>query len=319
MTQSARPLVTIVTPTLNQGAFIEQTIRSVRSQTYTHFEHIVVDGGSTDGTLDILREHQGEYPMRWTSEPDAGMYDAINKGMRLARGDILCYLNSDDLYFPWTLEAVVEAFDQHPEADLVCGDALGVFDESGAEDLRFQPVARFENLLHGGHLIQPSVFWRRRVYEALGDFDASLRLAGDLDWWLKGGPRQTYVRVDEMLAIERDHADAKRLSQWNALMEESVRSRSSLTEVGTIRYRATVLVERLRTWWSRRVLWARFVRASRAGADRPRPWARYLGSCRLHIPIGRALVAQVPWLGVRLAGGSIESGVDWLHTRGTAE
>ena len=118
-----RPLVSIVTPTLNQGRFIEATINSIRAQTYDHFEHIVVDGGSTDETLDILAATRAPtHALAVGARP--GMYDAVNKGMRLASGEILAYLNSDDLYFPWTLETVVEAFGGHPEADVLFGETL---------------------------------------------------------------------------------------------------------------------------------------------------------------------------------------------------
>ena len=132
-------LVSIVTPSLNQGTFIDATINSIKAQTYHRYEHIVVDGGSTDETLGILRRTEGSYPMRWTSEPDRGMYEAVNKGMRQATGDILCYLNSDDLYLPWTLESLVEAFRRHPEAGNVFGDALTVDDVSGRQDFYMAP------------------------------------------------------------------------------------------------------------------------------------------------------------------------------------
>ena len=120
------PLVSIVTPSLNRADLIESTLRSVRSQSYPHVEHIVVDGGSTDGTLAVLRRYEGTYGLRWISEPDHGMYSAINKGLAMARGQVLAYLNSDDLYFPWTVETVVAAFRSHPEADLVHGDVWWV-------------------------------------------------------------------------------------------------------------------------------------------------------------------------------------------------
>ena len=95
-----RPLFSIVTPTLNRRELLEWTLRSIRGQSYPDLEHVVVDGGSTDGTLALLAEFEGTYPLRWISEPDGGMYNAINKGLRMASGDILAYLNSDDLYFP---------------------------------------------------------------------------------------------------------------------------------------------------------------------------------------------------------------------------
>src|SRR5690349_9655830 len=106
----APPLVSIVTPSLNRVDLIESTLRSVRSQSYPNVEHIVVDGGSTDGTLEVLRRYEGTYGLRWMSEPDQGMYDAINKGLAMARGEILAYLNTDDLYLPWTIDTVVSTF-----------------------------------------------------------------------------------------------------------------------------------------------------------------------------------------------------------------
>ena len=109
-----RPLVSIVTPTLNQRRFIESALRSVSNQTYPRIEHVVVDGGSSDGTIDLLR--RAESPsFQSISEPDRGMYEAINKGLRLANGEIVAYLNSDDAYLPWAVEAMVHAFEGRPD------------------------------------------------------------------------------------------------------------------------------------------------------------------------------------------------------------
>jgi hypothetical protein len=315
---TARPLVSIVTPTLNQGGFIEQTILSIKGQTYRDVEHIVIDGGSTDGTLEILRRYDGTYPMRWISEPDRGMYDAINKGMRLASGDILAYLNSDDLYFPWTLETVVEHFLGHPETDVVLGDALGVHEQTGAEDIRFQPPYRWTFLLRAGSFVQPAVFWRRRVYSGVGEPNATLRLAGDLHYWLRMGPSCRFDKVHELLAIERDHAATKRSSEWDALMRESAAARLQFDTSPAIVRRAGLLVGRFRAWWDRRLAWARFVRrAGRPDASRRGPWHRFFAASHVRFSRRRLLLAQVPWLGRRFLPGSMNSGVDWLHAPGT--
>src|SRR5512143_842563 len=127
------PTVSIVTPTLNQARFLRRTLDSVRAQTYPVSEHIVVDGGSTDGTLDILAR-EGERPaLQWTSGPDGGMYEAVNKGLAMASGEILGYLASDDVYLPWTIEAVVEAFAARPTVDIVFGDGITIEEESGTQ------------------------------------------------------------------------------------------------------------------------------------------------------------------------------------------
>lgn len=99
-------MISIVTPTYNSEQYLEDCIQSIMKQRYKDYEHIVVDGGSSDGTIDILKKYENQYPLRWISEKDRGMYDAIRKGFKMARGDIFCWLNSDDMFMPWTLQVV---------------------------------------------------------------------------------------------------------------------------------------------------------------------------------------------------------------------
>jgi glycosyltransferase involved in cell wall biosynthesis len=222
-----RPLVSIVTPTLNQSAYLLQTIASVRAQTYTSIEHIVVDGGSTDGTIQLLHQLDDDPRIEWTSEPDEGMYHAINKGLARARGDIVTYLNSDDLLMPWTVERVVREFDRHLEVELVYGDALRYLQDIDRFDLILQPRFRFSTLGRTGSLVQPAVFWRRRLMERVGSFDTKYRLSADLEFWLRASGSTAFFQVDEVLAVERAHAEA-----------QTARLRSRLgTEAGMIRGR----------------------------------------------------------------------------------
>jgi glycosyltransferase involved in cell wall biosynthesis len=306
--EPGRPLVSIITPTRNQADFIEDTIRSIRGQSYGFYEHIVIDGGSTDGTLDILRGQEGAYPMRWLSEPDAGMYDAVNKGLRLATGEILCYLNSDDLFFPWTLATVVAAFNAHPDTSVVYGDALGLRAD-GLEEIRFAAPGGYAALQYATSLIQPAVFWRRAIYDTIGGFDPSMRLAGDLDYWLRMGADCQRQRVDEILAVDRDHASNKRAQQWSDLMAESrsARLRSGARAGSWHRLRRTT--ERLRAWAQKRRLWIAFLRAARVrGSER---WGGFLGASRPRLDARAVVLGQLPWLGNRLSGGAIECRVDW--------
>jgi len=134
------PLVSIVTASYNQGKFLEETILSVKNQDYSNIEHIIVDGGSTDNTVEILKRYDGTYDMRWVSEADGGMYAAINKGLRLSRGDVLAYLNSDDRYFPWTVAVAVQALQDHPEVGFVFGDTLNVKEGTDSVSLLFYPT-----------------------------------------------------------------------------------------------------------------------------------------------------------------------------------
>jgi glycosyltransferase involved in cell wall biosynthesis len=299
---TARPLVSIVTPTLNQGGFIEATIRSIQGQTYDRYEHIVVDGGSTDETLDILRRHEGSYPMRWLSEPDRGMYDAVNKGMRLATGEILCYLNSDDLYFPWTLETVVEAFLRHPEADLLCGDCLRVDPDAGSAYLLFQPPPFPDYVRRTGYLAQPTVFWRRRVWDDLGDFDAGLRFVADCDYWMRASTGHGIVKIDEFLAIDTIQGAAQRSASRQAVAIETEAVRRRYARLSGPAHQLLRLRNRLWGAWWRRASWVRLLVASRQGRRRRTgPWARWLAQPGNRIRPGRALAAQLPMVGERFA------------------
>lgn len=221
------PRVSIVTPVLNRRRLLEATLRSVRGQTYGDVEHIVVDGGSTDGTLDVIRAFESTYNLRWTSGRDGGMYNAINKGLAMATGDVVAYLNSDDLYFPWTVATVVRAFAREPEAAFLFGDAAKVDMATGRHELYFQAPFDIDFIRRIGFLTQPAVFMRRAAYEAVGPFDESLRFVADCEYWMRAGARHRFVKVDEVLAIERNHEATLREQQASAVALElaAVRAR----------------------------------------------------------------------------------------------
>jgi glycosyltransferase involved in cell wall biosynthesis len=312
---TARPLVSIVTPTLNQGRFIEQTILSIKGQTYREFEHIVIDGGSTDETLEILRRYEHTYPMRWISEPDRGMYDAVNKGMRLASGEILAYLNSDDLYFPWTLETVVEAFAAHPEADFIHGDVLNIDNDTSRQILYLEPPFDRDYVQTTGGLAQPAVFWRRRAFERLGEFDTSLRFVGDLDFWLRAASVLTFKKVNEVLAIERNHRGTLREGSEDRMSAEIELVRRSHSGPAGRRSRWAAVRGGVwrRAWF--RVYWLAFLaQATLPAPFRGRSWRRWLASG--HTPISRlrvGIMLLVPIAGRRLRTAILEPGRYWLE------
>ncbi len=220
MTQ--RTFISIVTPTMNRRELLKRTIDSVRGQTFADYEHIVVDGGSTDGTPEMLAALEDSYPMRWISEPDSGMYNAVNKGFAMASGEILAYLNSDDLYFPWTLEVVARALRQQPSADLVYGDVLSIDDDSGVRRMYWQPPFHADTVRRTGFMAQPAVFWRRRVHDVLGGFDESLRYVADCDFWMRAADRFEFRKIHEVIAVEREHEGTLRETQagvWDELRE----------------------------------------------------------------------------------------------------
>lgn len=270
-----RPLVSIITPSLNQGRFIEQTIRSIRNQTYREFEHLVMDGGSTDETLEILRRHEGTYPMRWHSERDGGMYEAINSGMRLAGGDILAYINADDLYLPWALEVVVECFVRRPQADFVYGGVISVDDVTGRQHLLFQAPFDLDYIQRVGFLHQPGVFWRRRVLETEGPFDEALRYVADCDYWMKVGGRHQFFRVSEFVAVERNHDATLRRDQAERVWGELKSVRSRYVTMEGVHHRMASAWHNLRHAAWERAEWARFAFVSLVPAFRQvGPWFR---------------------------------------------
>jgi glycosyltransferase involved in cell wall biosynthesis len=215
------PLVSIVTPSYNQGRFIRTTIESVLGQTYPYVEYVVVDGGSTDGTVEILREYGDRF--RWTSEPDSGQTNAINKGLAAARGEIVAYLNSDDVLLPDAVASVVAYLRAHPECDLVYGDA-DIIDEEGRVTGSFATADySFERLMADCCICQPATFWRAAVAERAGLFDETVQYAMDFDYWIRIDRSGFELQhLPSTLAQARAHEQAKTTIARPAIYREIV-------------------------------------------------------------------------------------------------
>ncbi len=203
------PKVSIVTPSFNQARYIEQCIRSVWDQDCPNVEHVIFDGGSKDGTLDILRRCESR-GVRWISEPDKGQSDAINKGFRAATGDIIGWINSDDWYARGAFRVVLDYFRDHPEAQWVYGNNLFT-DSKGHVIRRVRTMPyRWDWLLYSGLLIpQPGVFMRRRVIEDCGLLNAELHSVMDYEWWLRIAQKHPPHFIDRYLACFRLHEASK--------------------------------------------------------------------------------------------------------------
>ncbi len=218
--QGEGPLVTIVTPSLNQGRYLRAAIESVRAQDYPHIEYLVVDGGSTDNTLDILASYGDR--IRWISEPDEGQADAINKGFRRTRGTILGWLNADDLYAPGAISAAVDAFLAHPEVGLVYGHGQ-VVDADTTVIGTFGEIEPFSlwRLLYGlDYVLQPATFFRRVSAKTVGWLDTTLNFAMDWDLWLKLATTTDVLYLPDRLALARVHDAAKTsLGGWPRIRE----------------------------------------------------------------------------------------------------
>jgi glycosyltransferase involved in cell wall biosynthesis len=186
MKPSALPLVSIVTPSFNQANFLEETIRSVLGQTYPHIEYIIIDGGSTDGSVEIIKKNEGRITS-WISEQDKGQTDAINKGFAKAKGDILAWINSDDTYAtPHAVADAVNFLISHPEVAMVYADC-NFIDEEGKVIGRFASrQTDYERLRRGYvHIPQQTMFFRAKYWKKLGPLDPSFYFAMDYDLWVR--------------------------------------------------------------------------------------------------------------------------------------
>ena len=213
----------IVIPSFQQAEFLRATLDSVLTQDHVDREIIVRDGGSTDGSIDILRELGRDGVFRWISEPDGGQAEAINRGLREATGEIHAYLNSDDLYYPGTLRRVAEYFAAHPECLVLYGNADHLNRDGSVMEV--YPVERWDytRLQTVCFLCQPAVFWRREVEERFGVFDPALHFAMDYEYWLRLGKQIAFHRLEgPPLAGSRLHAGTKTMSQRVPAHEESL-------------------------------------------------------------------------------------------------
>lgn len=226
------PRISIVTPSYQQAGYIEATLRSVLDQGYPELEYLVIDGGSRDGTVDILKRYEPRFAY-WESARDRGQYDAVERGLRRATGEVMGWLNSDDLYFPWTLRAVAGIFAQHPEVEWICSLEAGHLDKVGM-CAAWNPVNGYsrEAFLDGrflghrpsvptvsprGWIQQESMFWRRGLWERSGARLGAQKLAADFDLWARFYEHAELVGVATPLALFRFHPD-----QRSARMDEYV-------------------------------------------------------------------------------------------------
>jgi len=208
------PRITVITPSYNQSRYIEQTIHSVLDQHYPDLEYIIMDGGSTDGTLDILGKYEDR--LLWVSEADRGQSHAINKGLARASGDVIAFLNSDDVYEPGALLAVGQYFAAHPEAYWLTG-CCRTINSIGIEIRKYSTLYKkcwllfpsYKVLLILNYISQPATFWRRGVIEYVGFFDENMHYSMDYDYSLRVGKYYKLCVLNRYLASFRIHPTSK--------------------------------------------------------------------------------------------------------------
>lgn len=224
-------MISIVTPTYNSEKYLEDCIKSIINQTYKNYEHIIIDGGSSDKTLDIIKSYDGKYPMRWVSEKDHGMYDAIAKGFGMAKGDIFCWLNSDDMYMPWALEVVSRVIGTVVNGHEIkwCMGKDSRFTDDG---INYQVATRkkvFPRIIIAkgwmdgkrlGCLQQESSFWKRDLYERAGGLNGEFKYAGDYHLWKNFAKTENLYVLNTVLGGFRIH-EGQKSSDVNAYLNET--------------------------------------------------------------------------------------------------
>jgi glycosyltransferase involved in cell wall biosynthesis len=215
------PLVSIVTPSLNAAPFIEETIESVLAQDYPRIEYIVMDGGSTDGTLEILERYRGR--LQYSVQKDEGTADAVNSGFRRSRGGIFAWLSADDVYLPGAVSRAVSRFSVEPDAAVVYGEGYWI-DEKGGVIGGYPTKIPFDPTMFAGEccVCQPCCFIRRDAFESVGMLDARLHSAFDYDLWMRLARDYRFFAVPEYFASSRMHRSNKSLGQRRLMFEESM-------------------------------------------------------------------------------------------------
>jgi glycosyltransferase involved in cell wall biosynthesis len=204
------PDISIITPSYNQGQFIERTIQSVLSETNVDVEYVVMDGASTDNTVDILKQFDAQ--LRWVSEQDKGQTHAVNKGINMTSAKIIGWLNSDDIFYPGAIEKVVAFFAANPKIDVIYGDANHIDVNDAVLEPYYTESWNLERLKEVCYLCQPAVFFRRSVIERFGQLNENLQYCMDYEFWLRlAKAGVTFYRLPHLLAGSRLHADTKTL------------------------------------------------------------------------------------------------------------
>jgi glycosyltransferase involved in cell wall biosynthesis len=247
----SHPKITVVTPSFNQAPFLEATLLSIRAQQYPNLEHIVIDGGSTDGSVDILRRYASDFTY-WVSEPDGGHVQGLIKGFSRATGDILCWLNSDDLFCPGALHSVAAFFASNREARAAYGDSEWI-------DINGNPIKpkkehsfnRFVWTYCYNFIPQPSTFWRRDLYEQVGGLDVHFQLAFDADLWIRFADVTRLWHIPRQLSCMRFYPEQRnqRLRGISDREDEEMRRRYTGPESPFMRGPKRMVARTLRVGW----------------------------------------------------------------------
>ena len=221
--KSNSPKISVITPSYNQGKFLEQTIQSVLNQEYPNLEYIIIDGGSTDDSVSIIKKYQDQLTF-WESKKDNGQADALNKGFSKATGDILCWINSDD-YFLSNVFHEISTYDWKPQVGAVAGigHIINLNKEIIYTPKYYSPITT-ETLFHWSHskdFMQPACFFTKEAWEVCGPFNTQLYFCMDVDFWIKISNNFSIDRIDKVFAHAYAHEDAKTTAEEDKMRLET--------------------------------------------------------------------------------------------------
>jgi len=222
------PTISIVTPSYNQAAYLEQTIKSVLDQDYNGLEYVIIDGGSSDKSVDIIKHYEKQLSY-WVSEPDSGHADGINKGFAQTHAEIMGWINSSDAYYPWTLKTVVQIFNDLPEVKWISGIPTHISDCAIPKKVQFNFRNKYDFLSgHYNWLQQESIFWRRDLWDEVGgQLNTNLKYACDFELWLRFFQKTSLNYVNTILAGFRTHEN-----QRGSIAIDSYRAEAAETFAG---------------------------------------------------------------------------------------
>nr|WP_294794353.1 glycosyltransferase family 2 protein [uncultured Mucilaginibacter sp.] len=249
------PKISVVTPSYNQAGFLEETILSVTNQNYPNLEYIVIDGGSTDGSVDIIKKHESKLSY-WSSEKDNGLYDAINKGFKVATGEILMWINSDDLLMPMSLFSVGEIFMKHSEVNWITGISVSLDERSriiGAD--RAKSFSKFDFYTYNFYwLQQESTAWRKSLWDEAGGYiSTDLSLAADLELWVRFFRKANLYPADVMIGSFRMRASDQKsldglddyLAQAKRVIDDEIKTLDTSTRASLKRLNAIAQIKKI--------------------------------------------------------------------------
>lgn len=296
--------VSIVTPSYQQAPFLEAAIRSVLEQDYPDIEYFVIDGGSTDGSVDIIRRYEGRLA-GWVSERDEGQGEAVNKGFSRASGDVIGWVNSDDLFQPGAVRAAVESLLRNPQAGMVYGDVVSIDGEGRPFNVMTYAPWTLDDLMQFNILGQPAVFMRRSVLQQAGFLDPTFHYMLDHHLWLRMAMRAPIVYVPQRLAAARYHPAAKNIALADRFGAEAYRLIAWMQQQPALQEPFSRL--RRRIWAGAYRFDARYLQDSGLNARALRVYARCLLA---HPPTG-----LIEWRRMAFALASLVVNVDTLKAR----